>query len=98
MSADHTNCNSSTIGNWCYDCWTTLTAPETVNHPVHYGGVDDPYEVIKVLEAWRLTSDAYLFNVVKYIARHEQKGTPLQDLEKARWYLDRKIKVMKGHE
>ncbi|MFQ5737366.1 MAG: DUF3310 domain-containing protein, partial [Thermodesulfobacteriota bacterium] len=31
-------------------------------------------------------------NVVKYVCRHRHKGTPLADLKKARWYLDRLIK------
>ena len=42
---------------------------EMVNGPAHYGGADNPYEVIKVCEAWDLDKDAYLFNVVKYVAR-----------------------------
>jgi len=25
---------------------------ETINHPDHYGGKDNPYEAIKVIEAW----------------------------------------------
>ena len=29
---------------------------EMVNGPAHYGGVDNPYEVIKVCEAWGLES------------------------------------------
>lgn len=62
---------------------------ESVDHPAHYGGADNPYEAIKVIEAWRL--GFCLGNVVKYISRAEHKGSPLQDLEKARWYLDREI-------
>lgn len=27
---------------------------EQVNHPQHYGGKDNPFEAIKVIEAWRL--------------------------------------------
>lgn len=61
-----------------------------VDHPFHYGG-DTTYEVIKVLEAWGLTNDAYLFNVVKYIARAGKKGAALEDLKKAEWYLSRRI-------
>lgn len=30
------------------------TAAEAVHHPAHYGGADNPYEVIKVIEAWEL--------------------------------------------
>ena len=68
-------------------------AKEMVNHPAHYGGVDNPYEVVKVCEAWGLDKDAYIFNVVKYVARAGKKDTDaeLQDMKKALWYLQRKI-------
>jgi len=66
------------------------TKLEMVEHPNHYGG-DTTYEVIKVAEAWGLHKNAYLFNVLKYIARAEKKGAPLQDKKKARFYLDRDI-------
>ena len=64
-----------------------------VNHPNHYGGKENQYEVVKVCEAWDLDKDAYLFNVVKYVARAGKKDTDkeLQDLKKALWYLNRKI-------
>jgi hypothetical protein len=67
---------------------------DMVNNPQHYGGVDNPYEVIKVCEAWGLDNDAYLFNVVKYVARAGKKclTKELEDLKKAAFYLDRKIK------
>ena len=67
---------------------------EMVNHPSHYGGEENVYEVVKVAEAWGLDHDAYLFNVVKYVARAGKKepSKELQDLKKALWYLDRKIK------
>ncbi len=62
-----------------------------VNHPAHYGGEDNVYEVIKVIEAWEL--DFHLGNTVKYISRAGKKGSDkeLQDLKKALWYLQRKI-------
>jgi hypothetical protein len=63
--------------------------PEAVNHPPHYGGADDPYEAIKVVEAWAL--NFHLGNVVKYISRAGKKGETLEDLKKARWYLNRAI-------
>jgi hypothetical protein len=62
---------------------------EKVDHPPHYGGEDDPYEAIKVIEAWDL--GFCLGNTVKYISRYRAKGTALEDLKKARWYLDREI-------
>jgi len=62
--------------------------------PTHYGGEQNPYEVIKVCEEWGLDKDAYLFNVVKYVARAGKKHPEkeLEDLKKAALYLDRKIK------
>lgn len=62
---------------------------EAVNHPAHYGGADNPYEAIKVIEAWDL--GFCLGNTVKYIARADHKGRSIEDLKKARWYLDREI-------
>lgn len=61
---------------------------ETINHPAHYGG-DTTYEAIKVIEAWGL--GFCLGNTVKYISRADRKGSALEDLKKARWYLDREI-------
>lgn len=64
---------------------------EPINHPLHYGGVNNPYEAIKVIEAWDLGFN--LGNTAKYISRagKKSKKTLLQDLKKARWYLDREI-------
>lgn len=62
---------------------------DNIDHPKHYGGEDDPYEAIKVVEAWQLSF--HLGNVVKYISRAGKKGDVLEDLKKARWYLDREI-------
>lgn len=70
---------------------------EMVNHPNHYGGEDNTYEAIKVIEAWDL--DFHLGNTVKYISRAGKKGTDkeLQDLKKALWYLERKIKNLEDN-
>lgn len=69
---------------------------EAVHHPPHYGGKDNPYEAIKVIEAWKLGFN--LGNTVKYIARAGQKfpSRELEDLEKAAWYLNRQIQILKG--
>lgn len=66
---------------------------EMVDHPDHYGGKDNPYEAIKVIEAWHL--DFHLGNAVKYISRVGKKDSAIQDLEKAKWYLERKIQILK---
>lgn len=62
---------------------------EAVDHPAHYGGADNPYEAIKVIEAWGLGFS--LGNAVKYLSRAGKKGEKLEDLKKARWYIDREI-------
>ena len=64
---------------------------ESVNHPTHYGGEDNTYEAIKVIESWGL--DFCLGNVVKYISRAGKKdpSKELEDLKKAVWYLNRRI-------
>ena len=62
---------------------------DPVNHPNHYTYAGDAYECIKVLEAWGL--GLHLGNCVKYICRAGRKGDALEDLRKARWYLDRYI-------
>ena len=62
---------------------------EQVNHPPHYGGDNNQYEAIKVIEAWNL--DFCLGNAVKYIARAGKKEDMVQDLRKAKWYIERKI-------
>lgn len=65
---------------------------DAVNHPVHYniGGI----EVIDVIEAWRL--GFCLGNVVKYVARADHKGSDVEDLRKAAWYLAREISQREG--
>jgi hypothetical protein len=70
---------------------------EMVNHPEHYGGSENVYEAIKVIENWDL--DFHLGNTVKYISRAGKKGTDkeLQDLKKALWYLERKIKNLENN-
>ena len=66
---------------------------ELVNHPNHYGGKDNPYEAIKVIEAWNL--GFCLGNTIKYISRAGKKDDTVQELEKALWYLKREIKRIK---
>ena len=65
---------------------------EAVNHPAHYGGAENSYEAIKVIEAWSL--GFCLGNAVKYIARAGKKDDTIQDLKKAAWYLNREIKKL----
>ena len=86
---------------------TAAATVEAVNHPAHYGG-DTTYEAIKVIEAWVL--GFHDGNAAKYICRQGMKGRRqrvetgagqlqdpakrLEDLKKARWYLDRLIQQL----
>lgn len=65
---------------------------EKVNNPEHYGGKKNTYEAIKVIEAHNL--DFCLGNAVKYILRAGKKDDFKQDLEKAIWYLNRKLQKL----
>lgn len=68
---------------------------EMIDHPDHYGGKDNPYEAIKVIEAWEL--DFHLGNVVKYISRAGKKhNRRTEDIKKAKWYIDRWLEK-EGH-
>lgn len=70
-----------------------LVEPETeaVYGPAHYGGKDNPYEVIKVAEAWGFNENAYLFNALKYLGRAGKKGNKVEDLKKLVFYVQREI-------
>lgn len=79
----------------------TLEEPEVkaveedvINHPSHY--TRGKIEVIDFIEDQQLPY--HLGNVIKYIARAGYKGDKLEDLKKARWYLDRYIKGVMQHE
>ena len=73
--------------------------PELVDHPAHYGGEDNPYEHVKVAEALGWNFNAFIYNCTRYLWRVGKKdGNPtLQDLKKARWYLDREIQRLEKH-
>ena len=64
---------------------------ENVNHPIHYVQGIEPIDVI---ESWGLNFS--LGNVIKYTLRAPYKGKQIEDLEKARWYLDREIERLKN--
>lgn len=68
---------------------------ESVNHPQHYGGEENPYEAIKVIDAWGLGFN--LGNTAKYISRAGKKDPKkeIEDLEKARVYLTFEIEKRK---
>lgn len=71
---------------------------EMIDHPQHYGGENNPYEAIKVIDAWNL--GFALGNTVKYISRAGKKDTDkeIQDLKKALWYLEHHIKNLENQQ
>lgn len=79
---------------------TAEVTHDPVNHPSHY--TSGKIEVIDFIEDQQL--GFHLGNVVKYVARAGKKvvgtksikGDIIQDLEKAEWYLKRKIQELKN--
>ncbi len=67
---------------------------DPVDHPTHYNF--GKHEVIDVLEDW-FASDPLLWQVGKYIARAAHKGQRVEDLRKARFYLERAIRRDQGN-
>lgn len=66
-----------------------MSERDPVNRPLHY--TQGPLEVIEIIEMYGFCEDFRLGNCVKYLFRHKLKGSELEDLKKARWYLDRYI-------
>lgn len=65
---------------------------DKINWPKHYNqGKIQPADAIL---DWKL--GFCLGNVVKYVARANYKGAKIEDLKKARWYLDREISILEG--
>ena len=66
---------------------------KNVSHPSHY---NQGIEAIDIIESWDLNFS--LGNAIKYILRSPYKGKQIEDLEKARWYLEREISRLKDKE
>lgn len=67
---------------------------DPVNHPEHYTSTG--IEVIDIIESFALPY--HLGNTIKYILRAGKKdpNKVIEDLQKARWYLDRYITRLQG--
>ena len=65
----------------------TTSVTDDVNHPQHYTSHPSGIECIQVTEHMGFN----LGNAVKYIWRADLKGSSLQDLRKAAWYVQREI-------
>ena len=60
---------------------------DQVNHPKHYTSHPSGVECIEITEHMNFN----LGNAVKYLWRASLKGKEIEDLRKARWYVDREI-------
>lgn len=63
------------------------------HYQVGYLNLQDIQEAIGVY-----LPDVYIATCQKYIFRHRKKGKPIEDLKKAKWYLDRTIELMEQEE
>ena len=68
-----------------------MEQPDPVHKPPHYTSHPSGVECIQITEHMNFC----LGNALKYIWRASLKGEPVQDLEKARWYIDREIERRK---
>ena len=80
-----------------HDSGTAIDDPifDAVDRPSHYAE-GRKYEPIDVIEDWEL--GMHLGNATKYISRAGRKGDELEDLKKARWYIDRRISLLEEEE
>ena len=60
---------------------------DTVNHPKHYTSHPSGVECIQITEHFNFC----IGNAIKYLWRAGLKGKEIEDLRKARWYIDREI-------
>lgn len=76
----------------------TARPEEQVNHPQHYN-----FGTIEVIDYIRSTlgdegcRDFCIGNVIKYISRAKHKGKPVEDLEKAKWYLEYALDIERAN-
>lgn len=70
---------------------------DPVNHPLHYTSHPASCPCGRGIECIQITEHMgfCLGNALKYIWRADLKGDAIQDLEKARWYIDREIALRK---
>jgi len=79
---------------------------DSVNNPSHYlspNYLEKAYadkegglwvEVIDIIAAWNYHKCGYMFNAVKYLLRCHHKGATIQDLNKVKYYVDKKIALL----
>jgi hypothetical protein len=86
--------NPSVFAEMLHGFRDTDAVTDKVNHPSHYN--TGKIEVIEAIEDWKL--DYHCGNAVKYVARAGKKdpSKEVEDLQKAIWYLNRKVEKLKA--
>jgi len=72
---------------------------DSINHPKHYNinwAGKQAIETYDYINSWKM--EYAEGNIIKYVSRHKYKGKALQDLKKARWYLNKLIKELEENE
>ena len=72
---------------------TDHTPRESVNHPPHYNSHPSGVECITITEHYNFN----VGNAMKYLWRAGLKGNPIEELEKAKWYIGREIQRLSNH-
>lgn len=93
--ANGLNVSNRTLDNHCRKCdhheeshgFTYTPYPDMVSHPPHYTSHPSGVECITITEHMNFN----LGNALKYIWRADLKGSDLDDLKKAAWYIEREI-------
>ena len=67
-----------------------IESENSVEHPSHYTKHPSGVECITVTEHFNFNRG----NAIKYVWRAGEKGNEIEDLKKARWYIDREIQRM----
>lgn len=69
-----------------------MKAVEMVNSPSHYniGNI----ETIDYLESLNIAEDFCCGNAIKYLSRYKHKNSPLEDVKKAQWYVNRLVQIL----
>ena len=67
-----------------------------VHHPSHYDTGDKTYEPYRVIEAWGCNFN--IGSAIKYLSRYEKKWNPIEDLEKAKQYIDFEIERLREYQ
>ncbi len=68
---------------------------DPVNHPNHYTGKYECFDVLRSIYGDNAVKDFCLCNVFKYLWRHKRKNG-IEDLKKAAWYLNKVIEMEEG--